>query len=390
MQNSYYCDICQISFSSSQNLAHHKKTAKHLNNVNVFKKPDCFKDKLAEMYKKFINESVACNRVEVEKLIGQQHKFISKTTDDDKYLCTLCNIEFKKIKKYKEHLLICKPVDEEFHDLKKLCVDLTIKLIDLQNQSKKQIQDLQAKITQLEQSVTTNHTTLVSELAKQIVSTGAPITINGVVNHKVINNNNQNIQNTSNKNKFKQCDVLFNNAPPLIYENIYLDSQTKLPYNYEKYKNQTQMHTILNDNSHLSDEKKYMLYNASLFIMAWKNNTLEKYIATKLVNKYKKDDPQQQSAWNTDSSRATYILRHLNDKKDCFWKYDKKAIEFKKSIVAEALDYVYDSITLFELYLRQKYIIKNSKYVYDDVPDNVKTCVEDLVNETIEMGPYLF
>lgn len=64
----------------------------------------------------------------------------------------------------------------------------------------------------------------------------------------------------------------------------------------------------------------------------YKHKTLVKYIGDIIVKCYKKEDPSQQSIWNSDISRKNYLLRELINKK-LEWIPDKKGVKIKEIII---------------------------------------------------------
>lgn len=72
----------------------------------------------------------------------------------------------------------------------------------------------------------------------------------------------------------------------------------------------------------------------------YNNNILHKYIGDFLIEHYTKDDPSEQSIWNSDTSRLTYIVKELmSDKKSC-WNHDYKGVKTTTRIVSPLLKYI--------------------------------------------------
>ena len=59
-----------------------------------------------------------------------------------------------------------------------------------------------------------------------------------------------------------------------------------------------------------------------------------------IIKVYKKEKPSEQSIWNTDSSRLTYIIKDLINKKSSKWKIDKKGIKTKKFLIKPLLKHI--------------------------------------------------
>ena len=70
------------------------------------------------------------------------------------------------------------------------------------------------------------------------------------------------------------------------------------------------------------------------------NNKLHMYIGDFIIKTYKKTDPSQQSLWNSDTSRLTYLIRDIIATNKLDWKVDKKGVKTTKFIVEPILEYV--------------------------------------------------
>ena len=71
---------------------------------------------------------------------------------------------------------------------------------------------------------------------------------------------------------------------------------------------------------------------------AHNNKTLGKYIGDIIVKIYKKEDPTEQSLWNTDTNRLTYLIKKYIYDKESKWIIDKKGVDIDKNIINPILD----------------------------------------------------
>lgn len=74
-------------------------------------------------------------------------------------------------------------------------------------------------------------------------------------------------------------------------------------------------------------------------ICHYKHKLLGGFIGDFIIKTYKKDDPTKQSLWNSDTTRLTYVIRELYDKK-IDWRVDKQGIKIIKYVVEPVLNYV--------------------------------------------------
>ena len=134
-----------------------------------------------------------------------------------------------------------------------------------------------------------------------------------IQNNKPISNNSHsnNTYNISVKNYIQQN---YPDAPPLQKLNDY---------------------SLLDDDiSHLTDN---LVYN-------FNHKQLDKYVGEFLVKYYKKEDSTQQSIWNSDVSRITYLIKELLGNKKSIWNHDYKGVKTKEYIITPLLKYIKDYI----------------------------------------------
>ena len=72
----------------------------------------------------------------------------------------------------------------------------------------------------------------------------------------------------------------------------------------------------------------------------YNNGTLHKYLGNFLIKYYKKEDPSQQSMWNSDVARLTYMIKELINNNNSIWNNDYKGIKTKDCIVTPFLKYI--------------------------------------------------
>ena len=75
------------------------------------------------------------------------------------------------------------------------------------------------------------------------------------------------------------------------------------------------------------------------------HNKLHIYIGDFIIKTYKKENPSQQSIWNSDTSRLTYLVREIITNNKVDWKVDKKGIKTTEFIINPILKYIDDQVT---------------------------------------------
>jgi len=79
-----------------------------------------------------------------------------------------------------------------------------------------------------------------------------------------------------------------------------------------------------------------------IVVMKNKYDKLDEFIGDIVIKIYKKDDPKEQSIWNSDVDRMTYAIRAVLDQKNskAYWKVDKKGLDVKNFIVKPILEHI--------------------------------------------------
>ena len=133
----------------------------------------------------------------------------------------------------------------------------------------------------------------------------------------------------------KHYKHLFEEAGSVVKKSI-----GAVSYIMNNYKSAPALKTITIDDFNENIPKKDKV--AEHILSAYKNKTLSKYIGNVIIKVYKKDNPKQQSIWNTDDNRLSYMLKEIieNKTKSSNWIVDKKGTKTAKYIVKPLLDHI--------------------------------------------------
>lgn len=162
------------------------------------------------------------------------------------------------------------------------------------------------------------------------------------------------IETLKNENNFQK--QLINSAGGMIQK-----SMNTLSFLLLNYNNAPCLQS-LDDYSIISKNVDYLIKD---LIFYFKKSKLDKYLGDFIVKHYKKDNPELQAMWNSDTERLNYFIRELyniknseivlkndeNKKIDNQWIVDRKGLKMTKCIINPLLDYI---CNLNINYLKQK------------------------------------
>lgn len=109
-----------------------------------------------------------------------------------------------------------------------------------------------------------------------------------------------------------------------------------------------------------------------------KHKNLYAYLGDFIIKFYKKGDPSQQSIWNSDTNRVTYIIREIINNNHINWTIDKKGIKTGKYIIEPLLEYIDAMLRLYISNMDMQY----RKYSINDI--NKKTIKLQAITEIIK------
>jgi hypothetical protein len=78
---------------------------------------------------------------------------------------------------------------------------------------------------------------------------------------------------------------------------------------------------------------------ARVYCEFYRDGTLVRYLSQFFLDHYKKTKPEEQSFWNTDCSRLSYVICTIVDNQ-ASWVTDKKGVELKKHIIKPLFDHI--------------------------------------------------
>lgn len=279
-KKTYTCDLCDYSTLIKCNFETHNKSIKHLKNVKNTLKSICPHCGNEYTLKKYLDVHLKSCVVKNGVITNQDAKYNQQ------------EIYIKRLLKEKDNLI-------KTHKKEKL------ELLTQYNKDKQsviaQYDIYKSECNKVKDEEIVLLTTTINDLKKEITRL-----------HSIIDKG-ETIFKTS-ISAIKYAMKNFSNAPPLNAFTSYELLETK------------------NKNSTVDN-----------ILFSYKNDLLHKYIGDIIIKAYKKDKVVEQSMWNTDSTRLSYIIKCLVDKNDlkkCEWQVDKNATYIRENIISPILAHI--------------------------------------------------
>jgi len=147
-------------------------------------------------------------------------------------------------------------------------------------------------------------------------------------------------------------EQLINCAGGVIKKSMNTLSYLLLNYNNAPHINK------LDDYSIISKGMDDLINNITFY---YDENKLDRYIGDFIIKQYKKNEPENQSLWSSDTDRLNYFICEIMKKQDNDnkkqWILDKKGIKMTNCIIKPLLDYISDA--------NSNYIINKSYEIKD-------------------------
>lgn len=182
------------------------------------------------------------------------------------------------------------------------------------------------------------------------------------------------------QNDNSHLKTLINNAGAVIKTSV-----SALSYVATNYKDAPSLKK-LEDYSYLEfddDDDDFDL--VAMVISQHQDGTLYKYLGDIIINAYKKKDPSEQSIWNSDTVRLTYLIRDIINKKTD-WTVDKKGVKTTRYIINPMLKYIKDLLNKYadenglEHYVSESYMKLKKR---TDAMQAVAEIIADITNNIL-------
>lgn len=381
------CDICDKTFKRHTNLVlHQNKTKTCAPGNKIFKCQYCNDGYGTANGLKYHEQRCLKNENNTNNDIEKQIELGNNTTKI--FSCQYCGGIYGSTKMLNNHIQKCAKNDEIDNNDSDSCeTDFEKKHL------KRTILKQQEIIRQLEKEKIEkleNEVTYFKKIIDNGIVTNNSNNVNNVNNangnNANGNNNNNNIgNNTINQNIYLTAKFIkdqYKNGPPLLPLMNYDDIMER------NINNSMNVTKVKQNNGHDILYNKKIAFAETLVIVN-KNNRLVEHISDIIVSYYIMDDPAKQSAWSTDPSRLSFIIRGINmGSKDSVWLLDQLGDQLKKIVINPLLKYINEILTLYQKHLD---VITQADEIRKclralKIITNKKVCADILKNITPKFG----
>jgi len=284
----YKCDICNYTAKTKSNLNKHLKTKNHKQNEIIF--------------------NTSKNKIQIDTS-ETPHK-------QEKNQCIYCKSIFSRGNSLTKHLKICsvkKKYDEE-NEIKK-----QLKLKEMENY--KLLKEME-NYKLLKEKEMENY-----KLLKE----------KEMENYKLLKEKEMESYKEKEEHCKKEIDYyrnLLESAGSILLQK----SISTINFVSSKYDTAPKIEVLKGNTIKLLENN----HNKLIELIMYNHNhkKLNKFIGNYIITAYKKENPEKQSLWNTDSSRLTFVIKELITNKSSKWKVDKKGVKTKKYLINPTLEYI--------------------------------------------------
>jgi len=277
----FCCETCNYSTDTKFCYEKHLKTKKHSDKVITLQK------------------STLCHQT-VNKQLTVVNVNQTNNSESEKFECAFCNTTFNKKQSLSRHKNTCAEKQK-----------LTNQIKELSGQLENIIKTKDDVIKTKDDMIKIKDDTIANEIARR--EEVVLLLTSETKNLKTILSSAGTLVEKSMSN-FNFLNTHYNEAPALTYV-------TDVPSLHVDLAEDKVANRIMNE------------YN---------NNTLTSFIGKLIVKHYKKKNPKEQSIWNSDNDRLTYMIRTILSEKNNQnqWEVDKKGINTTLHIIQPILDHI--------------------------------------------------
>lgn len=343
-----FCTMCEYTATNKSNLNKHFKTKKHA------KKSTLDGSSTAKPQPDHTKKNQYINQNNDEILYDNN----SNVTNDAKTLtCQYCGEIFSRL--------------DTLHRHKKKCTD-----VEVYRQKERVRKQMEENIKQKNDEFKNK-----AKLKEKVYKNQIKSLENEIKHHQK--------ENEHYKRETEYYKIMLNEAGKMMNKSV--QALTYIATNYRDAPNIT---TIQPDDAlKLIMDKPNDREIVNTIIFKFENKKLVAYIGNMIVDIYKKNNPNEQSVWNSDSSRLTYLIKEILDDSgqtdlESHWKIDKKGLKTKEYLIDPLLEKIkkmlldYQIVSLKRMHNKT---FKNLSDVDDVSTDFDEEILDDPIKSTSEL-----
>ena len=294
----YRCDICNFTTKNNTVYNTHCNTKKHIKNIKLLNKNNIKENKNRVFIYKNNKDTPNDDVIDKEKKIKENDENIDCNDlqlNLRKFKCNYCENNFTQSCNLMRHIKCCYKREEEINKLEE---QLQKKNVELEKKDIETEVKLFQKDLEYEQQLRKKETERADICMREL----------------------------------EYYKSILNMAGGMVQKTV--GALTFVVSTYDKAKpiekiNLCDIKTLRNiDDTKFIDQVFYH-YN---------RNKLGQYIGDIIVEIYKKDNKDEQSIWNTDTSRLTYLLRQILFDNNSKWQVDKKGVNTIEYLITPIMD----------------------------------------------------
>ena len=290
--NDFECKFCTSIFTRIDSLTRHYKTCNIKNNksIKTYKINKTQNDDLnATSSKEYIETNI---NMSPPHMLFNARQTVTKTPQNDLYICEFCNNSFSRNNNLTRH--------------KKICVSKELSILKNKMEMEKYNTETENKIKMLQ-----------------------------------FDNDRYKKENQFIKAENDYHKQMLNEAGGLVKKSV-----SALTYVVHNYGSAPTIEMLdIHDMKDLEENNKKLVEDV---ISAYKHKTLDKYLGDSIIILYKKDKPEDQSVWSTDVSRLTYLIKELMVNNSSNWIIDKKGIKTREYLINPLLNHIKSLVVSYQ------------------------------------------
>ena len=318
----YRCDPCKFTTKNKTNYNRHCDLQKHFKNVNIDTNILLTHSIILPSHNMFEKNTHILESNKHIDIINEIN--LQKINSTQEYKCDYCYNSFSRLSSLTRHTKVCSENKNKTNEYeKKLCQkDMEVQIFQKDLQVQLSQKDMHVQIFQKDLQVQLSQKDMEVKLFQKDLEHERELHKKDLVQAEIY------------KKEAEYYKEIINMAGGMVQKTVsaltyIVNTYDKAPVIKQITFEDVQKSTKIDDEKMIS--KIFYHYN---------RNKLGQYIGDIIVEIYKKKDPSEQSIWNTDTSRLTYLLKKILHDDNSKWMVDKKGVDTIDHLIKPIIDRV--------------------------------------------------